>query len=347
MEKRTDWVDYAKGIGIILVVYGHVARGLFDAGINIPESFYRLSDSIIYSFHMPLFFFLSGMFFYSSFKNRGPIKLINSKIDTIVYPYLLWSILQGGIEVGLSNFTNGSSNLSEVFGLLWNPRAQFWFLYALFSCFILSTAIYMFVNEKMTKWLLILFIFIYLDPLNLMFFNNTIFIVNDIKNYFLYFLFGVQYQLINQKILLDRGLNVFILGLLFICLQYLFHITYEFSYTDKGLFLLFLSFISILFIVSLSSWLSSKSSKAISYISYLGYGSMAIYLMHILIGSGARIILINIFNIESLWIHLAIGVFSGVCIPLIVLYILKKYKILYVLSAPISHFAYISRKKND
>jgi fucose 4-O-acetylase-like acetyltransferase len=63
MSERSAWVDYAKAIGVFLLVYGHVARGVFHAGIQIDEKLYRLTDSIIYSFHMPLFFFLSGLFF--------------------------------------------------------------------------------------------------------------------------------------------------------------------------------------------------------------------------------------------------------------------------------------------
>ena len=31
MNKRYDWVDYAKGIGILLVVYAHIARGVFSS----------------------------------------------------------------------------------------------------------------------------------------------------------------------------------------------------------------------------------------------------------------------------------------------------------------------------
>jgi fucose 4-O-acetylase-like acetyltransferase len=57
MKQRDIWVDYAKGIGILLVVYGHVARGMANAGITINETLYQLADSMIYSFHMPLFFF--------------------------------------------------------------------------------------------------------------------------------------------------------------------------------------------------------------------------------------------------------------------------------------------------
>ncbi len=53
MQERNVWVDYAKAIGIILVVYGHVARGVFNAGLPMDEGEFVLVDSIIYSFHMP------------------------------------------------------------------------------------------------------------------------------------------------------------------------------------------------------------------------------------------------------------------------------------------------------
>ncbi|EPJ4139137.1 acyltransferase family protein [Klebsiella pneumoniae] len=65
---RETWVDYAKGIGIILVVFGHANRGLYSSGIYISPEIYHYLDNVIYSFHMPLFFFLSGLFFVSSIK---------------------------------------------------------------------------------------------------------------------------------------------------------------------------------------------------------------------------------------------------------------------------------------
>jgi len=48
MDKRIEWLDVLKGIGIFFVVAGH---------------FYKSDDPVlvyIYSFHMPLFFFISG-----------------------------------------------------------------------------------------------------------------------------------------------------------------------------------------------------------------------------------------------------------------------------------------------
>jgi fucose 4-O-acetylase-like acetyltransferase len=144
---RDAWVDYAKAIGILLVVYGHVARGLHNAGIHMDEASYTRVDSIVYSFHMPLFFFLSGLFFFRSLNRRGPAVLAANKLDTILYPYILWSLIQGLTEVGLARYTTGSATLSEVLAL-WNPRVQFWFLYALLL--VVLTAIVVFRSDART-----------------------------------------------------------------------------------------------------------------------------------------------------------------------------------------------------
>ena len=60
MEKcRINWIDYAKGIGIILVVGIDMIRGL---STQISPSFFYISDTFVYGFHMPLFFLMAGLF---------------------------------------------------------------------------------------------------------------------------------------------------------------------------------------------------------------------------------------------------------------------------------------------
>ena len=146
MAQRLPWVDYAKGIGIILVVYGHVARGLVNAGLVANPSFLRWLDGVIYGFHMPLFFLLAGLFFFESIEKRGAWRYVGGKLNTLVYPYMLWSLLQGGVEVLLSAYTNSRTTWSEVLALLWAPRAQFWFLYALFFCSVCAALLWVWVR---------------------------------------------------------------------------------------------------------------------------------------------------------------------------------------------------------
>ena len=59
-RNRVYWIDYAKGIGIFLVVIGHVCRGLTSGSILSPLVAKSI-DQWIYAFHMPIFFFLSGL----------------------------------------------------------------------------------------------------------------------------------------------------------------------------------------------------------------------------------------------------------------------------------------------
>ena len=178
MQERNVWVDYAKAIGIILVVYGHVARGVFNAGLPMDEGEFVLVDSIIYSFHMPLFFFLSGLFF-DSLQKRGRGGLIINKVDTIVYPFIVWSLLQGLFEVVLSNYTNGQVTLTEVFSLLWMPRAQFWFLYALFLVFLVCTFLYAKADRRYFLPFVVLFGVLFVFQQELTINNMTRFILGN------------------------------------------------------------------------------------------------------------------------------------------------------------------------
>lgn len=77
MNERAIWVDYAKAIGIILVVYGHVIRGIYNSDIPLDIGFYETSNNIVYSFHMPLFFFLAGIYFFKSLSEKGKVKRIS------------------------------------------------------------------------------------------------------------------------------------------------------------------------------------------------------------------------------------------------------------------------------
>lgn len=167
LNNRSYWVDYAKAIGIILVVYGHVARGLVKSGIVDDDGLFTILDSVIYSFHMPLFFFLSGLFFFDSLKFGGKFWLIKNKINTIIKPYVIWSLLQGFVEVALSSYTNGDVSVFQVLSLGWEPRAQFWFLYALFFVFLFSAFVYDFFGDRFIFPLFVLFAIAYLAKSNL------------------------------------------------------------------------------------------------------------------------------------------------------------------------------------
>ena len=80
--KRLGYLDMAKGIGIILVVAGH-------SGLVAEKLLTWLA-----SFHMPLFFMVSGMlFFHKREEEKSLLKTIQKKAKGILLPYLYFSII--------------------------------------------------------------------------------------------------------------------------------------------------------------------------------------------------------------------------------------------------------------
>ena len=74
--ERLSWLDVLKGIGIILVVIGHVYSN-------------RTVFNWLYSFHMPLFFLAAGWVY----KEKSVLIDIKRRIQTIVVPYFSFGLL--------------------------------------------------------------------------------------------------------------------------------------------------------------------------------------------------------------------------------------------------------------
>jgi fucose 4-O-acetylase-like acetyltransferase len=127
--RRIEWLDLARGIGIVLVVAGHAERGLMAAHIARGAG-WRLFDFGLYTFHMPLFMLLAGLNVPGSLR-RGRGDFLRGKLWTIAWPYVLWSLVQGTMLVLLSGMTNGHGDWTALAKIAWQPISPFWFLYAL------------------------------------------------------------------------------------------------------------------------------------------------------------------------------------------------------------------------
>ena len=82
---RNPAVDIAKGMAMLLVIYGH-ALGLFvDPGSAEVAASARVQLQFIYGFHMPLFFLLSGMVF----RPRGPREAVRRSLSLLLTAYVV------------------------------------------------------------------------------------------------------------------------------------------------------------------------------------------------------------------------------------------------------------------
>lgn len=122
--KRINYFDMAKGLGIILVVLGHIEY---------------ISDELrawISSFHMPLFFVISGMLIYSLNQSEKNLNtLFRKKFRGIMIPYISFTILYTLIDIlniYLHKITPMVFLKNIISGVTMYGSSVLWFLPALF-----------------------------------------------------------------------------------------------------------------------------------------------------------------------------------------------------------------------
>ena len=145
---RSNIVDIVKGIAIALVVYGHTAQGMVHRGWWAgPGAVF--SDVFVYSFHMPAFFFVAGLFVMSSLAKRGSQHFAVDKFKTILYPYLLFAIISVSIEPLIGRFKSGTRPFHwNTFLMSVADGDAGWFLFVLFLCLMLAL-----MTARLPAWL--------------------------------------------------------------------------------------------------------------------------------------------------------------------------------------------------
>jgi fucose 4-O-acetylase-like acetyltransferase len=156
MKERLIYIDQMRGIAILLVIMGHLIQ-FNGLGTNNPVF------EFIYSFHMPLFFAISG---YIGFKTiriynlRSYIAFVGRKFRALMIPLLVWSLF-----VEKYVFTETWTVLSPLDFINVFFRPSLWFLSMLFYIFVLFGLLSWIdtkFNEKNILWIDFIFIMIFL-----------------------------------------------------------------------------------------------------------------------------------------------------------------------------------------
>ena len=142
-------------LAIIMVVAGHLGYSVMTVGELFPY----------YSFHVPLFMFISG-YFYRESEEEHPLLYIKKKIYRLIVPYLIWNLIYGviawllraiGFSMGdpigfrtllLAPFMNG-------YQFIYNYAA--WFVPVLFVIEILNLLGRLILRriERLTEWIML------------------------------------------------------------------------------------------------------------------------------------------------------------------------------------------------
>lgn len=176
-SQRIGWIDMLKGLGIFLVFLGHLLTYSQESIVQY-----------IFSFHMPLFFFVSGLFFKHSAANSGFYKFFIKTVRVRMVPYVSFGVLTYCIwisQIILRNYQKniGLASLQEslfikpIIGMFYGNgingwlthNVLLWFLACLMMTELIFYCISAFANNKPSTILMVLVLFAILGYTDSMF----------------------------------------------------------------------------------------------------------------------------------------------------------------------------------
>ena len=271
MDKRVGYIDAIKGLAILLMVMGHVIAYQFPSyqvALNDSPQITMIVWRIIYSFHMPLLMFCSGLFIIKQehMDSKQLVASIWKRVQSLVLP----SIFAGGI--------------------LWLQRGNFgyWFLWTLFQ-FVVITLLLDFLCSFIPKYGRKFFVFLLccISGLIILFLKHFYYLerlpIIDVAHwrFYPYFCLGIickQYNLI-EKVFSKNWVYTIALIVFGVMTYWITivgcHIPKQ-SITGMILPISIIIALIYLFKVGLSG-----ESKVEKWLQYLGSHSLEVYILHL------------------------------------------------------------------
>ncbi len=170
IANRHDWgfrvrdksIDALRGLAILLVVAGHATAlaavvshggpGLvpWDTGLWLPIATVNgLPYLFIYSFHMPLFAFVSGYVLHPPREAAVAAQIIR-RARALLVPFFAWALLRLVLPFGGDGVASNQGLVGSLLDILLG-RTGLWYLYALFIC---SVVLICLLKLRGMRWLL-------------------------------------------------------------------------------------------------------------------------------------------------------------------------------------------------
>jgi len=281
-----------------------------SAGIVGNTGVPQLVDGWIYSFHMPLFFLLAGVFAPKAIYRWGDfLTFVEGKLGTVVYPYLVWSIFTIVLKSRLGSIPTTPRDLSEIPQILYSPVEQYWFLYSLFLIFLVFALAKRF--GLSTIAIACLSSAVWLFP-----FSTHWPILDQALLYAIYFAVGalIAPALLEPHSTLKSGV--------FLIIALVTSIILGAGHQP------FAAFAGICFTIALVQLLPRVFGRPLE---FLGRYSLEIYLVHSIASAAVRVLLLHV-GVGSPSIHLAAGLVAGIGAPLVLVYVAsERFPFLFVL----------------
>jgi fucose 4-O-acetylase-like acetyltransferase len=132
---RLEYVDFLKAFTIFCVLWGHVIQQL-DNGLDWFHCTQNPVFAFIYSFHMPLFFMVSGFFFKSSLR-LNLAGFLGKKGRQLMVPWFVWCLFIYIWDNRGGSLLRGG-NLPRLLGDVFYNAGWYWFLREMFVSYLLA-----------------------------------------------------------------------------------------------------------------------------------------------------------------------------------------------------------------
>lgn len=325
--KRLDYLDYAKGIGLLLVIIGHCISNEIRRDSSVASTLYKG----IYFFHMELMFFLSGKTFAISVerhKNTPFFRYLKSRFEGYMIPYFCYAVTVKVVFILAScipavkkmldntSFTSDASFLYGVFTAS-NPLSlHIWYLYVLFFMVVISFAVLKAFKCKYNTLckIVLLIISIVLSLGNTKYLYDVWFGAFMFMSMYFWFCLGM---VIDIK---QVNLPVIFIGALIIVVA-------NYTAIDGKVFLLMIEVLERLVIIAIITklclWLENK--KILTKLRELGKDSMIYYIFHQpFCAAFASIIIYRVIN--NYWGLATISAFVlSLLVPRFLKFVIEKY----------------------
>lgn len=285
-KEHYNEMDLLKGIGIIAVYLGH-SFNLSNLQWNDLLTYIYRS---VYSFHLPLFFIVSG-FLSNTGRDIQIQKFYKNKLKRLFIPYLFINFLDYIPRKLFPKLVNSQfEGIKEV--LLYGTKIS-WFVYVLFILFLIFPLLEKFILKKDRYYLFGLLILI----LNVFKIGTDIKILSlgTVIYYLIYFYIGYQVKIVYKQNILN-GIFTKKISYIIISILYL-GFAYKYFYINLYTHILF-AIIGTLFYLNFSIRLKERE-KIYRFLKFCGNNSMTIYLIEGFITVIIRVILLKIIPIKN------------------------------------------------
>jgi fucose 4-O-acetylase-like acetyltransferase len=343
MNKRIRHLDELKGFVIICVVLGHVLDGYISSGYWPDKNrIFFLIYNIIYSFHMPLCFILSGYFFrlscFNEMRNIRRAKLRNHILDfTIVY--VIFSLIFWGSKLLMAGSINTEVSVFDIFFIWVKPLQSFWYLYVLIA-YNLAFSMKFWGKIKSDKITIFLAV---ISVLSSLINGDAWFQIQKILYYAIYFYIGIQFRDLYE---LSKITDTSKIKKLFRCFVIVIVIVSCLYFALKEIQINDIPFVNMIVALSISNelwrWFENVRSRNVNLrkrglLSILGENMMEIYVTHIFITAAIRIILKRLV-VDTPAVCIVLSTVMGVLLPISLSIMLKKLKVHGYIFRPLGSF---------